>query len=234
MSNPDYPLGNGLAISRDGLDLFWLSGNGQARRIMDVDDEINLTTQLTDQSGLIAGKADAAYVAAFAAGFGISLTETVDASGNRLLTWTYNGNGRADGSSPSTGQVGEDASVSISQGSAVALTTNVAANILSATLQPGTWDVGGAAVGITGTATSVTSVCAGISTTSATAPALLNRAQWLGRGAGMSAGDSIMVYPSQRFTVPAGNLQTVYLTGLGIFTGGTLSVYGELRVRRVF
>jgi hypothetical protein len=184
--------------------------------------------------GLDAQFAPATAAATFAQGTSIQIAEDVDANGNRTLTFNNTKAGVTTNTVPSAGQLGEDASVIVAQSAAVALTTAVAANIASVVLQPGVWEVGGAAVGITGSATSVTSACAGISTASATAPGYTQRAQWLGRGAGMSAGDSIMVYPSQRFAVASGATMTVYLVGLGIFSGGTLSMYGELRVRRVF
>jgi hypothetical protein len=189
--------------------------------------------QVADLNTALATKADASTVTTFVASADVSITAGTDASGNPTATWALTKAGTGTNTPPASGQWNEDLSVIVAQGSAVALTTGAQATIASVTLGPGAYDVGGAMVGVTGAATNISSAAAAINTTASMPAALTERGQWLGRGTGLSAGDSVFAYPSKRIYVAAGNTQTVYLVGIAIFSGGTLSMYGELRVRRL-
>ena len=128
--------------------------------------------------------------------------------------------------------MGEDLSVIVPQASAVALTTGTASVVASATLGPGVWDVGGAAAGFTGTATTTLVSCGAGVNTAQQMPALHLRGQ--ATNARTSTVDVVVQYPSQRLTVPAGQTLTVYLLAVCVFTSGAMSAYGELRIRRAF
>lgn len=162
----------------------------------------------------------------------IAVTEGTNASGEPTVTWTLTKAGSTNGSVPTSGQIGEDLSVAVLQSGAVALTTAVASVVASVVLQPGVYDVGGGTVCFTGTATTL-SVCGGGVNSSSTLPALHLRGQSTPRANGLANGDTCLTHPSQRFYVPAGTTQTVNLVANAVFTGGTVSAYGELRVRRV-
>jgi len=137
----------------------------------------------------------------------------------------------ANDSAPASA-IGELISGALVAGSAVSLTSTVAADVISISLTPGDWDVTGVAQYNFAATTSYTILRSGISTISATFD-----------GDGTS-----FVYETSAI-VPAGNLNmahalptvrislsattTVYLVSFGVFSVSTLKAYGVIRARRI-
>lgn len=135
----------------------------------------------------------------------------------------------------STGNIGEYLTAALALGSAIALGTSVATNVLSLALTAGDWDVWGTGVAHCGSAATVfTSLTIGITTASNTAlPGLNSGAQTqIGLGGGLTgiADTGVNVGPARIFLNSAG---TAYLNGSFAFSASTASVYGSLQARRV-
>lgn len=155
-----------------------------------------------------------------------------DASANAWIV--LNGRqlaGTTTNDSAGAGQVGEIISSEIVSGSAVALTTNIPADVTSISLTAGDWDVWGT-VALVNVGTTVTAVQGAINTTSAnlgTVPNAGTRFAWNGSSA---AGTPLVQAVGMR-RVSISGTTTVYLVAQGTFTGGTsLSGYGYLGARR--
>jgi hypothetical protein len=141
--------------------------------------------------------------------------------------------GVTNGSNANAGVVGEYVSSTVASGSAVALTTNVFANITSISLTAGDWDISGtvALVNATGTANFIyANGC--ISTTSATIGSLGQ--SW---GLSYTTAQAIAYYTDFTQATPTTRLSlsgttTIYLTARGVFTGGTVNAYGIISARR--
>jgi hypothetical protein len=129
-------------------------------------------------------------------------------------------------------RVGEVISATLASGSAVSLTTGTCSNVVSINLTAGDWDVYGT-VGLTlGGSTAVSSIQAGISTTSATQPgfAQVNGATQLITGS-MAAGFPAGLSPGAcRQSLSA--TTTVYLLATVGFTVSTCGAYGVIWARR--
>jgi hypothetical protein len=136
----------------------------------------------------------------------------------------------ATNDSAPAGRVGEYIESEVLVGSAVALTSTVAANITSISLTAGDWDVWGTvAFSLTG-ATQTAAPGGWISTTSATAPAIPNK------------GAIAQFFPQQingQATWPVGmrrlslaSTTTVYLSASDGFSAGSVSAYGFIGARR--
>ena len=131
------------------------------------------------------------------------------------------------------GYVGEFVSSNIVAGSAVALTTGVAANITSISLTAGDWDVWGTiALNPAGT-TTTSQLFGGISTTTATLPtapgggaylALFNYSLLAGQGTNNPVGTT---------RISISGTTTVYLVVTAAFAVSTNSGYGFIGARRV-
>ena len=137
-------------------------------------------------------------------------------------------NGRVDGSSPSAGQVGEYLSASLAQGSAVALTTGVAANVVSLSLTPGLWEVSGLVAYHNNATTVMSDAEQGTSVTSATLGPLGSYTYDLVGLA--SAEDLFYVTPTQKINVSV--TTTVYLVSKVDFTVSTAAAYGFIQAWR--
>lgn len=124
------------------------------------------------------------------------------------------------------GNVGEFVQSTVLIGSAVALTTNVPANVTSISLTAGDWDVRGL-VAFGSTATGLSGCISGISTVSATLPSVTAGAYTYIPGA--LAG---MILPSGPARISIASTTTVYLIAYSVFTGGTQSAYGGIYARR--
>lgn len=140
--------------------------------------------------------------------------------------------GIATNTNASAGNVGEYISSQVLVGSAVALSSGVAANITSISLTAGDWDVCGTVV-TNPAGTTVTSLVLGwISTTSATLPTIPNNGSWLQlptlTTAGLVAGSSVgCIRESLSATT------TVYLSIQTNFNTSTESAYGFIGARRM-
>jgi hypothetical protein len=130
------------------------------------------------------------------------------------------------------GKVGEYIESDIVLGSAISLTSNVAANITSISLTPGDWDV--SAIGrihSNNASTSFTNGLASISTVSATlnpadGVAVSTPALVVGNGVNYCA----LGVPSARISISV--TTTVYLVARSAFTVSTAQAYGKISARR--
>lgn len=137
------------------------------------------------------------------------------------------------------GFVGELITSTVVVGSAVSLSTGVAANITSISLTAGDWDVSGVADFNPAATTSIAGLTAGLGTTSATL---------LGQAGGGGVGTDPLVSLFQATEVPGANVvalglppvrvslsatTTIYFVAKAAFTVSTLSVFGTIRARRV-
>lgn len=164
---------------------------------------------------------------------GIANTVLASISSAGALTLTQGIVGTTAGGNAVSGQVGEYISSNVLVGSAVSLTTNVAANITSISLTAGDWDVSGS---VCYTAPGTTNLNYGylwVSKTSATVPTMPN-----GNGAapfiwGGTAVDSNVAASTGSFRVNVSGTTTVYLSTLALFTISTLSGFGFIGARRV-
>ncbi|WP_084292937.1 DUF2793 domain-containing protein [Bradyrhizobium sp. WSM3983] len=123
-------------------------------------------------------------------------------------------------------------SASVVSGSAVALTTNTAANAMSiANVPKGDWDVSINAAFLPASATSVTELLASISVTSATLDTTPGRFNSQPMAPFVPGANSMsLIIPSYRLTLAS--MSAIYFVARGKFTVNTLGVYGVLTARR--
>ena len=158
---------------------------------------------------------------------------TLSSSGNFTPSQTNGIVGTTTNNNANAGSVGEYISSTVLVGSAVSLTSGVAANITSISLTAGDWDVwGNAWFNPDGSYNSAT-VGGWISTTSATLPTPPNN------GAETFVTSQI-VAASGQFGFSVGQMRlslaattTVYLSAYSGFSAGTVSAYGFIGARRV-
>jgi hypothetical protein len=130
-----------------------------------------------------------------------------------------------------TGKLGEYVSASVSSGSPINLTSLANSNLTSISLTPGDWDVVCDAV-FAGTATSITYLAAGISTTSATFNFSGGFYSLHAGFGGSILGDG----PTEKagpIRISISATTTVYGVVAAQFSGGTATAYGLLQARRV-
>lgn len=157
---------------------------------------------------------------------GTTLTQTTSTSvgkGQYLATST-NDNATA-------GNVGEFIQSTIAVGSAVALTTNTAANVTSITLTAGDWDLWGTVLFSAAGTTTLTIVAAGLNTTSATlsvTPESYSATTYFGNViTGFTPTQN--VGPTR---ITTSGSTTVFLIGFSTFGVSTCSAYGSIQARR--
>ena len=149
---------------------------------------------------------------------------------NRLGTSTNN--------NAAPGQLGEFVTFSVPAGSAVALTTAVAANVTSISLTAGDWDINAQVDHLISATASVTQLNASMSLTTA---ALSPQAGGSGLGTDATATASFAaMVPTANITqgivmvrLSVSATTTVFLVAQDIFTLGTISAFGTIRARRV-
>lgn len=133
------------------------------------------------------------------------------------------------------GQIGEYIESVIASGSAVGLTTAVAANMTSISLTAGDWDVDAVLQFTTAATTSTTRVIGGISLVSATLDTTLGRSNNSINQAAFVPGVQTPAYsavvPPLRLSVSG--TTTVFAIALCNFTVAALSTWGILRARRI-
>jgi hypothetical protein len=139
--------------------------------------------------------------------------------------------GVSTNSNASAGLLGEYASSSVAVGSAVSLTTATPANVTSLSLTAGDWDCNGNVINAPAGSTTVTSLEAWISTTTAAVPTLPNAgayAKW--QAAAVTAGVEALTVGPVRISL-AGTT-TVYLSAQSAFGVSSNGVYGFIGCRR--
>jgi hypothetical protein len=154
-----------------------------------------------------------------------------DSDGKLTRSGGISASGTSTNDDAAAGYVGEYISSTVLAGSAVSLTTNIAADITSISLTAGDWDVTGAIFQQPNGATVVTLIIGWISTTSASLPTAPNgggEALW----AGSVTGNGNSTHPGPMRLSLSGTT-TVYLSTFVTFTTNTNSAYGIIRARRV-
>ena len=130
------------------------------------------------------------------------------------------------------GNIGEYIESVIGAGSAVALTSSVAANITSISLTAGDWDVNGTVYVLPAPTTSVTRYVGSLSTASATLQVTPGQFTDFTIAATVTSGNTFNdVIAPYRFSL-AGTT-TIFLVTLATFTVSTCSAYGIIRARRI-
>lgn len=145
--------------------------------------------------------------------------------------------GTTTNDSVSAGTVGEIISSVVVAGSAVAMTSTVAANITSISLTAGDWEISSSCASSTGASTTTTRIYAGVSTTSATLPSYPGTVGSQGSGVNLlpyatSAGANVIA-TIPNCTLKLSSTTTVYLVMNPIFAVSTLSAYGAIVARRI-
>jgi hypothetical protein len=130
------------------------------------------------------------------------------------------------------GEKGELISSTLASGSAISLTTQVAANITSISLTAGDWDVSSVFYMRPAATTTVVGQISSISTTSATADFTEGRFNHM-RWASFAPGNNTMtnVLPPVRLSLAS--TTTVYLVGYADFGTSTMTAFGTIRARRI-
>lgn len=160
-----------------------------------------------------------------------TLSSTLAVTG--ALTPTGGIAGVANNGSPTAGQVGEVISSAVAIGSAVALTTNVVANVTSITLTPGDWNVCGCVLFTYGATTNITQVQG--STSDTTAALDSDERFSLTYPSGIVPGTLVPLggaTPTREVKVAQSTTATVYLVAQSVFTVSTCSAYGKIWARR--
>lgn len=140
--------------------------------------------------------------------------------------------GSTTNDSATAGNIGEYISSTITQGSAVALTSPNAANVTSISLTAGDWDVWSNTLFTGGAATTVTSLQSSPTTTSATinsAPGQFGSVGLAGATIFATVDYSLNNGP---FRLSLSGTTTVFLVAKAIFAVSTCSAYGLLAARR--
>ena len=137
--------------------------------------------------------------------------------------------GTATNDNATAGNIGEHSSSLIASGSAVGLTTAIAANVTSISLTAGDWDVEGNINFVLGSAT-VTQKSGGVTSTSATVPTdgseVFNGTQFT-----LTSVTDGLAIPRKRISISG--TTTVYLVASATFSAGTVTAFGAITARRV-
>lgn len=149
----------------------------------------------------------------------------VTVSGSLTISGTAAIKGVTDGSSASSGYIGEYLTATASS---VSVATGTVTNIASLTLTPGDWDVDGV-ISVYNSSAAISSLVSGLNTTSATNPAFPYVFQM---SATFSSGFAQRApTPTRRVSVSANT--TVYLIANVVFSSGTTTCDGFIRARRM-
>lgn len=166
-------------------------------------------------------------------GFTVSGDGTISGSGVLAVNSVT---GVTNGSAAAAGKVGERIDANVLSGSAVTLTNNTPANVLSLPLTAGDWEVSGVTALLAGATTNVTYVFGTVSLTSATldttTPGRLSAIVFSSAGAVPPSGVPFTAtLPPTQFNVTTPT--TVFLTTQSGFTVSTMKAYGNLHAIRM-
>lgn len=150
----------------------------------------------------------------------------VTASG--LITPSSGILGVSTNSSATAGNVGEEIVATVVRGSAISLTTAVAANVTSISLTAGDWDLSGFVGYVTGTQINMTYGQVSPSTVSAT---MATPSFTINTNGVTQAADNFVGIYTQR--VSLAGTTTYYLVALAAFGSSTVTAYGQIRARRL-
>ena len=156
---------------------------------------------------------------------------TLDSTGVSTFLFPTIITGTTTNDSAAVGQVGEYVSSTVVAGSAVALTSAVAADVTSISLTAGDWDVSAMLAFVTAATTSYTSMFGGASSTSATVPGLPDRVQFSTAATVPGVANFVKAQAPTRFSLAS--TTTIYLVAQAGFTVSTLSAYGRISARRI-
>lgn len=132
--------------------------------------------------------------------------------------------------SAAIGKIGELIESSIAVGSAVSLTTNVAANITSISLTAGDWDVDGLIITNPNAATTQSRIIGSTNTTSATQATAPNSGGYTQISSAVT-GEATALRTRRRYSLAS--TTTIYLVITSSFGVNTQAAYGYLGARRV-
>lgn len=149
--------------------------------------------------------------------------------------------GVATNTAAAAGNIGELLSCSVVLGSAVAITSNTAADVCTFSLTPGEWDVTGVVAFSPAGTTTTNREAAGISTTTATLPAALGTGSGqleinsYQAGIATTAGfpGPMAILGPTRLSVASGSTTPIFLEALATFAVSTDAAYGFMRATRV-
>lgn len=142
----------------------------------------------------------------------------------------------------SAGNVGEFISSNIASGSAVSLTTGVAADVTSISLTAGDWDVEGLVGYVTTGTTSLTVAASYVGSQSNNLPTPPNNTSPMGGGgmnflrmAAFVPGSTVNAFqlPTGKVRVSVNTTTSIFLGAFAAFSASTLSAYGHIGARRV-
>jgi len=216
-TNPVFNAGgiSGVSIANNGIGNAQIR-QGSARTVVGVTG--NATANVADIQGTTRQ-----VLAVNTAGTGLSFAQP---QGDQLLGTTTNDNATA-------GNVGEFVSSTVNSGSAVSLTTNVAANITSISLTAGDWDVFiDAYFSFAGT-TSVTNMQTSISTISATISQTPGNWGVVQQAASVPTAANPTNLGAGPVRLSLSGTTTVFLVVQATFTVAATSAYGIISARRV-
>ena len=134
--------------------------------------------------------------------------------------------------SAQAGSIGETITSTVLAGAAVALTTVVSANITQIILTAGDWDVWATAAFAAAGGTTVSSIAAGISTTTATLPTIPGAGASFVLAATLTAG-ATQAHPVGMTRINVSTTTTVFLVANAAFAVSTMGAYGFIGARRV-
>ena len=141
--------------------------------------------------------------------------------------------GVTDGSAAAAGDVGEYIHAEVAPGSAVSINNNSQTNLTSISLAAGDWDVYGVVWFAPAASAQITLIESGINTVSGTIPAggtLAATAQDYPSGFAQATSLSVIAGPVRE---SLSGTATIYLNAYTLFTVGTVTMYGQIRARRI-
>lgn len=138
--------------------------------------------------------------------------------------------GTATNDNAAAGEIGEYISASVVVGSAVPLTTAVAANVTSISLTAGDWDVWGNVIYNPTGSTVITSAYGLINNVSATVPTAPNGGAFNGWVGNITGSGMALPTGSIRYSLSA--TTTIYLVAYSAFSASTNGAYGFIGARR--
>jgi hypothetical protein len=157
---------------------------------------------------------------------------TLSSTGNFTPSQTNGIVGTTTSNNANAGSVGEFISANVATGSAVSLTTNVAANVTSISLTAGDWDVSAEVVFVPGATTTIALLSGWVTTVSATQPGSPNNGAKFQLVLPFTTG-AAQELPVGTIRMSLASTTTVYLGVLSQFGVSTMGGAGFIRARRV-